>query len=132
MTVARLLYLAKCAKPDILAVERFLCTRVKEPMVEDVKKFAHLFGYLERMKDEVMVLKPRRDFGFKVYVDATFAGHPDGKSHSRVIAVVVVVFVYFSSKKQKCVSKSPMEAALIALLDNVGVIELFHELLSII
>jgi hypothetical protein len=35
-------------------------------------------------------------------------------------------------RKQKCVSKSPTEAELIALSDNVGFVELFHEFLSFI
>jgi hypothetical protein len=34
--------------------------------------------------------------------------------------------VYVSSKKQKCMSKSPTEAELIGLTDNLGLIELFH------
>jgi hypothetical protein len=33
-------------------------------------------------------------------------------------------------KKQKCVSKSLTEAELVALLHNVGLVELFQELLS--
>lgn len=36
--VARLLYLAKLVRPDILAVVGFLCTRVKELTVEDAQK----------------------------------------------------------------------------------------------
>ncbi len=36
--VARLLYLAKLVRPDILAVVCFLCTRVKELTVEDAQK----------------------------------------------------------------------------------------------
>jgi hypothetical protein len=33
---------------------------------------------------------------------------------------------YMLSKKQKCMSKSPMEAELIALMDNLGMIEFFR------
>jgi hypothetical protein len=40
------------------------------------------------------------------------------------------VSVYFGSKKQKCVSKSPTEAELVALLDNLGFKELFGEMLD--
>jgi hypothetical protein len=35
---AKLLYLAKRARPDILTVVCFLCTRVTKPTAEDVKK----------------------------------------------------------------------------------------------
>jgi hypothetical protein len=47
-----------------------------------------------------------------------------------VIVFVAGVPVYFSSKKQKCVCKSLMEGELITLSDNVGIVELFHELVS--
>jgi len=46
-TVAKLLYLSKRARPDIIAVVGFLCTRVKEPSVEDWEKMNKLLGYLE-------------------------------------------------------------------------------------
>ncbi len=42
------------------------------------------------------------------------------------------VGVFFASRKQKCITKSPTEAELVALLDNVGFVELFHEILSFI
>jgi hypothetical protein len=37
MAMARLLYLLKWAKPDILAAAGFLCTREKEPTVQVAK-----------------------------------------------------------------------------------------------
>ncbi len=40
--------------------------------------------------------------------------------------------VYFRSKKQMCVSKSPTEAELVALSDHVGFVELFAELVDFI
>jgi hypothetical protein len=35
--------------------------------------------------------------------------------------------VYVASKKQKCMSKSPTEAELIGLTDNLGLVEFFKE-----
>jgi hypothetical protein len=43
-TVAKLLYLAKCARPDILTVVIFLCTRVQEATLEDEKKTSKSTG----------------------------------------------------------------------------------------
>jgi len=37
-----------------------------------------------------------------------------------------------SSRKQKCMSESPMEAELIALMDNLGLVELFREFLEFV
>jgi hypothetical protein len=38
--------------------------------------------------------------------------------------------IYFSLKKKKCVSKSLTESELVALLDNLGLVELFQELVE--
>jgi hypothetical protein len=40
--------------------------------------------------------------------------------------------MFFGSRKQKCVSKSPTEAELVALSDNVGFVELFSELVDFV
>jgi len=130
--VAKLLYLAKRARPDIMTVVSFLCTRVKGPTIGDLGKLKHLLGYLEKTKSRPLVLKPKGMFNIEAYVDASFAAHMDGKSHTGVLVKVGGVGVYFASRKQKCVTKSPTEAELVALSDNVGFVELFHEFMSFI
>jgi hypothetical protein len=40
------------------------------------------------------------------------------------------VSVFFGSRKQKCVSKSPTKADLVALSDYIGFIELFEEMIA--
>jgi hypothetical protein len=131
-TVAKLLYLSKRARSDIIAVVGFLCTSVKEPTVEDWEKIGKLLGYLKGTKDFVMRLKPNALFRVVMYVDASFSAHPDGKSHSGVIVKVGGTPVFFGSKKQKCVSKSPTEAELVGLSDNVGLAELFAEFVAFV
>ncbi len=56
----------------------------------------------------------------------------NSKSHSGVIIYVGDTLAYVSSKKQKCMSKSPTEAELIALTDNLGLVELFREFLEFV
>jgi hypothetical protein len=63
--MAKLLYLAKRARPDILTVVSFLCTRVTNPMVDDIKKLNHLLGYLHGTRDKVLVINKRRGFQLK-------------------------------------------------------------------
>jgi len=58
--------------------------------------------------------------------------HPDGKSHSGIVIQIGGALVYFGSRKQKCVSKSPTEAELVALSDELGFVELFAEFLSFV
>jgi hypothetical protein len=77
-----------------------------------------------------MKMRPSGLFDVVVHVDASFSAHPDGKSHNRVVVQVGGVSVYYGSWKQKCVSKSPTEAELVALSDNIGFVELFAELVE--
>jgi hypothetical protein len=130
--VAKLLYLSKRARPDIIATVSFLCTRVKEPTEQDREKLFHLLGYLQRTKERVLTLQPRGIFKLEAYIDASFALHPDGKSHTGIVILLGGVGVFYASRKQKCVSKSPTEAELVALSDNVGFVELFHEFVSFV
>ncbi len=64
------------------------------------------------------------------YIDASFLMYPDGKSHSGVIIMVGGALVNFSLKKLKCISKSPTEAELVALYDNIGLVKLIQEPLA--
>jgi hypothetical protein len=56
--------------------------------------------------------------------------HLDGKSHHCVVVGIRGTLLYVGSGKQKCVSKSPMEAELVALLDKMGFAKLFGEFLD--
>jgi hypothetical protein len=129
-TVARLLYLSKHARPDILTAVGFLCTRVKEPIEEDQQKLLRLLGYLQATAGRKLILRLEGVFKVEAYVDAAFAIHGDSKSHTEVAVFVGGALVYAASRKQKCMTKSPTESELVALTDNVGFVELFEEFLS--
>jgi hypothetical protein len=66
------------------------------------------------------------------YVDAAYALHGDSKLHMGVVIYVGGTLVYVASRKQKCMSKSPTEAELIALTDNLGLVELFQEFVEFV
>jgi predicted SpoU family rRNA methylase len=125
--VAKLLFLSKRARPDILTVVSFLCTRVQTATTEDQAKLNRVLGYLKGTQDRVLLLRSQEKSEVRAYVDAAYALHNDSKSHSGVALYVGKTLVYVSSKKQKCMSKSPTEAELIALTDNLGFVELFQE-----
>ena len=131
-TTAKLLYLAKQARPDILTAVIFLCTRVQEATCEDREKLRRVLGYLKGTRDRKLLLRAQKEKKIVAYVDAAYAVHDDSKSHSGVMIYVGDTLVYVSSKKQKCMSKSPTEAELIALTDNLGLIELFREFLEFV
>ncbi len=131
-TVAGLLYLSNCARPDILTAVGFLCTRVKEPTEEDKQKLLWLLlGYLQTMAERKLVLHPEGMFKVEAYVDAPFTIHGDSKSHTGVAVFVDGALVFAASRKQKCMMKCPTESELVALTDNVGFVEFLSFLLNI-
>jgi hypothetical protein len=128
-TTAKLLYLAKRARPDILTVTSFLCTSVKAPTQEDMSKLLHALGYLKSTQQTTLTLKPTKPLQVETYIDAAL---DNSKSYSGVAIFVAGVLVYASSRKQKCITKSPTESELVALMDNISLVELFHEFLEFI
>jgi hypothetical protein len=129
---AKLLYLAKRARPDILTAVSFLCTRVQCATTEDAAKLARVLGYIKSTVDQVLHIRTAVKPVVRAYIDAAYALHSDSKSHTGVIIFVGQAIAYVSSKKQKCMSKSPTEAELIGLTDNLGLVELFKEFLDFI
>jgi hypothetical protein len=82
------LYLSKKARPDIISVVIFLCTRVKGPTDKDWTKLWRLLGYLRGTEEKVMKIRLRGIFKVTAHIDASFSSYPDGKSHSgKVIKV---------------------------------------------
>jgi hypothetical protein len=128
--VAKLLYLAKRARPDILTATSFLCTRVTKPTKSYQRKLLRLLGYLKLTIDYKYVIAPSQPLRVIAYIDAAFATHADSKSHSGVTVFVAGTLVYSSSRKQACVTKSPTESELVALSNNIGLVELFHEFVT--
>jgi hypothetical protein len=128
--VAKLLYLAKRTRPDILTATSFLRTRITKRAKADQRKLLHVIGYLKQTKDFKYIITPTKPLQVITYIDAAFATHEDSKSHSGVAIFIFGVLVYVASKKEACVTKSPTESELVALSDYIGFVELFLEFLS--
>jgi hypothetical protein len=128
--VARVLYVSKRVRMDTLVVTSFLCTRVTKATVEDQAKLEYLFGYLKNTLGRCLVIAGDQRLQICAYIDAAFALHADSKSHTGVVITVGGAAVYVSLRKQKCMAKSPTEAELVGLTDNLGLVELLHEFLS--
>ncbi len=98
----------------------FLCTRVKSATVEDNAKLSRVLDYLKGMADNTLLLCSHGELIIHAYIDAAYALHADSKSHMGVVIYAGETLAYVSSRKQKCMSKSPTEAELIGLSDNLG------------
>jgi hypothetical protein len=84
--MAKLLYLSKCARPDILTVVTYLCTRVQNATVEDEKKLARVLGYLAGTISRTLLLRATgANSNVVAHIDAAYALHVDSKSHTGVV-----------------------------------------------
>ncbi len=111
--VAKGLFLSKRARPDILPTIAFLCTRVKEPDVDDWKKLAGLITHLNNTKDDVLTLRIENLNTAVWFADAAFAVHKDMKSHTGGVMTMGKGAILSQSNKQKLNTKSSTEAELV-------------------
>ena len=120
--VAKLLYISKRIRPDILLAVNFLTTRVQSPTEEDWKKLTRVLKYLRGTKDRALKLKIGKSVFVHAYIDASYGVHDqDGKSHTgATIGIGDALAILVKSTKQKIVTKSSTEAELIAVTDTIG------------
>ena len=116
--VAKLLYLAKRNRKDILVAVSHLCSRVSCPTEDDQRKLDRIFGYLSRTRDLCTKFKCGVPVDMSAYIDASFGVHEDGASRTGVILMMSGAAVGGWSSKQKLVTKSSTEAELVALSDG--------------
>ena len=126
--VAKLLYLATRVRVDILLTVIYLCTRVQEPTITDQIKLNRVLKYLNGTKQQGLLLKPDT-MRIRAYIDAAFACHPNGKSHSGLVVTVGGATVLCKSQKQKIVTKDSTEAELVALSDMLICVTQCHDFL---
>ena len=121
--IAKLLYISKRTRPEILFGVNFLCTRVLEPTIEDAVKLGRVMKYLNGSQDDELFIKINRvarKVVMEVFIDVSYEVHHDSKSHSGMMITMGTGTVLAASTKQKCVSKSSTEAELIAVTDFLG------------
>jgi hypothetical protein len=80
--VAKALFLCKCARPGIKPTIAVLSTRVKGQNEADWAKLVTLMKYLNGTRELKLTLSADNLHYIKWYVDASFAVHPDYKSHT--------------------------------------------------
>jgi hypothetical protein len=78
------------------------------------------------------MIKPVNNLQIHVYIDVTFALYDESMPHTGVDIAVNKMVMCVSSCKQKSVMKSPSEADLIGLTDNICLVEWFHEFIGFV
>ena len=119
-TVAKLLYLAKRARPDVLTSVSYLATRVQKCNTEDIRKLERVMNYLRATSGRGIVFrKGNEELQVRLFVDAAYGVHSNGKSHTGACVVIGDIgAVHCKSEKQRIVTKSSTEAELVALSDS--------------
>ena len=116
---AKLLYIGKRVKPEMLTAISFLTTRATAPDTDDLAKLQRALGYLLYTRDRGIVLCIGDTMTVGGFIDAAYGVHTSsGKSHSGCAMVLGNAGpVHVKSTKQKLVTKSSTEAELVALSD---------------
>jgi hypothetical protein len=127
--VAKLLYLGKQGRPDILLPVQFLCTRKKVPTKEDVQKLEWVLGYLNTARAWTRAFNDSPFERVVLYIDASFAANQDGKSQSACLVMLGNTLGHEACQKQKIITKSSTEAELVALSNYLIEGELIEEFL---
>jgi Reverse transcriptase (RNA-dependent DNA polymerase) len=120
---AKLLYLSKRTRPDLLPTVSFLCTRVQAPDVDDWKKLGRCLTYLRDNANEPYILS--MDDGclrIRWWVDASYGVHPDLKGHTGATMSMGRGCMFSLSRKQKLNTRSSTEAELVGVDDAMSLI----------
>ena len=117
--VAKLLYLAKRVRPDILTAVAFLTTRVQQPTEDDWDKLQRCLSYLNNEPDLCITLECIDGVNADGYFDSAYGVHLDGKSHSGSDLTMGKGPILVRSRKQRIVVKSSTEGELVCASDEV-------------
>jgi hypothetical protein len=116
------LFLCKRARPDIQQAILVLCTRVRDLNQADWEKLMRVMKYLNGTKGENFTLSADDLRVVKWYVDASFAVHPDFKSHTGAMMTLGKGEMQSIARKQKMNVQSSTEGKLVAVDDAATMI----------
>jgi hypothetical protein len=102
--VAKMLYLAKRTRPECLTAVAYLAARVSRCTEDDWDKLTRLLRYINDSTERGIVFRPgKKGIIVRVFIDASYGVHADGKSHTgSCIVVGGTGAVHCKSAKQQC------------------------------
>ncbi len=116
--VMKLLYVALRARMDLLLAISFLSTRISKSTVEDEGKRRRVLEYIKGAADLEYELGADHLSSFTTWVDASYATHPDMKSHTGGLISFGTGALLCKSNKQKLNStRSSTEAEVVGTSD---------------
>ena len=118
--VAKILYLAKRVRPELLVAISFLARRVQCADEDDWCKLVRVVRYIRGSKSLGIRLCGSTHLAVTAYVDASFGVHTDLKSHTGCTITIGKGPIYAKSSVQRLNTVSSAEAELVGLADSVG------------
>ena len=97
----------------------FLCTRVSKSTQEDWEKLRRVLKYIHNTIDLPRVIGVKDFKVLQTWVDASYATHPDMRSHTSGVISLGHGVITSKSSKQKVNTKSSIEAELVGASDFV-------------
>jgi hypothetical protein len=129
--VAKGLFACKRTRPDIHLMISHLCTRVRNSNEGDWKKLVHLLKFINGTRDDVLTLSADNLNVIKWLVDASFAVHPDFKSHTGAVMTYGPMAKEpsrrFQGSRSSSNTRSSTEAELVGV-DNASTLILWTKL----
>ena len=116
----KIMFAAKRGRQDLLTGVSFLSTRTKVTTVQDYEKLRKMMSFIKATWMDVAKITLDDSNTMKWYVDASFACHPDMRSHTGAVLIMGKGAISSDSKKQKVNSKSTTESELIGLDDVIS------------
>jgi len=110
-------FVTKRARPDVVPAIAFLTARVKEPDEDDWKKLIGLLKCSQGTKEMAMHLSAESLHRFRTLTDASFAVHPDMKSHTGGNLTLGKGAIVSVCAGQKLNTRSSTEAELVGVDD---------------
>jgi hypothetical protein len=117
---AKLLYLGKRVRPDILTAVSYLVKKVQSPSEDDMKKLHRVVKYIRGTNEFGIAIEAKKALTVIAYVDASYAVHGDCKSHTGTVIGIGRGPIYCKSASQKLNTKSSTEAELVGLSDSTA------------
>jgi hypothetical protein len=121
---AKLLYLGRKVRPDILTAVSYLTTRVTKPTVTDKLKLERVLKYLNGSKTQVMTIGNVFDsdgsITIKCYIDTSHGIHDDMRGHIGCIMAIGNSNIVLRSTKMKINTKATAETELIGMSEEAS------------
>ncbi|KAI2502074.1 Reverse transcriptase (RNA-dependent DNA polymerase) [Fragilaria crotonensis] len=128
--VAKLLYVSIRARMDILLAVIYLCTRVSRSTTDDWEKLKRVLEYLNGTLHYKYTIGIDDVAKIRSWVDASYAVHPDMKSHTGGLLSFGTGGLICKSGKQKLNTRSSTEAEVVGASDYLPNIIWVHMFLE--